>query len=104
MHSGGARARLDQNFVVDGKEPVHHEPDDRHKPYRHLAWQRCFPFSLANVQAYPLVQAGASRIVFVPLQANRDAAGRAIFLNFRLQCNTQLPTGTAKLVMPLTSA
>lgn len=53
MHSDAARARLAQNFVVDGRVTVHHERDDRHTPYRHPHLQRYLPFSLASVQASP---------------------------------------------------
>jgi excinuclease UvrABC nuclease subunit len=40
----------------------------------------------------------------VPIQADRDAAERALYLNFRPQGNTQVPTGPAYTVTPLTSA
>lgn len=58
-----------------------------------LAWQRRYlPRSLAFT------------VALVPLQADRDAAERALYLHFRSSCNTQVPTGLAYLVTPLTSA
>lgn len=43
---------------------------------------------------------------FAPLilQADRDAAERALYFRFRPACNVQIPTGPAYLVTPLESA
>lgn len=59
-----------------------------------------------NLDLYNLVRQFqcSFALALVPLQANRDAAERALYLNFRPQCNTQVPTGPAYLVTPLTSA
>lgn len=43
-------------------------------------------------------------IAVVPFQADRDAAERALYLHFRPPCNTQVPTGNTRPVVPLTSA
>lgn len=43
-------------------------------------------------------------LAVVPLQTDRDAAERALYLNFRPSCNEQVPSGPAYLVTPLTSA
>ncbi len=59
-----------------------------------------------NLDLYNLVRQYqcSFALAAVPLQADRDAAERALYLNFRPQCNTQVPTGPAYLVTPLTSA
>jgi excinuclease UvrABC nuclease subunit len=43
-------------------------------------------------------------LAVVSLQADRDAAERALYLNFRPSCNTQEPSGPAFFVTPLVSA
>jgi excinuclease UvrABC nuclease subunit len=43
-------------------------------------------------------------LALVPLQNDRAAAERALFLNFRPSCNTQEPSGPAYVVTPLSSA
>lgn len=59
-----------------------------------------------NLDLYNLVRQYqcSFALALVPLQADRDAAERALYLNFRPQCNTQVPTGPAYFVTPLTSA
>jgi excinuclease UvrABC nuclease subunit len=59
-----------------------------------------------NLDLYNLVRQYqcSFALAAVPLQADRDAAERALYLNFRPQCNTQVPIGPAYLVTPLTSA
>jgi hypothetical protein len=42
-------------------------------------------------------------LALVPLQADRDAAERALYLHFRPSCNEQEPLGPAYVVTPLTS-
>jgi excinuclease UvrABC nuclease subunit len=60
----------------------------------------------SNLDLYRLVRQYQCSFALapVPLQADRDAAERALYLNFYPQCNTQVPTGPACLVTPLTSA
>ena len=59
-----------------------------------------------NLDLYSLVRQYQCSFAFaaVPLQADRDAAERALYLHFRPSCNTQVPTGPAYIVTPLTSA
>jgi excinuclease UvrABC nuclease subunit len=42
-------------------------------------------------------------LALIPLQADRDAAERALYLHFRPACNEQEPPGPAYIVTPLTS-
>lgn len=60
----------------------------------------------SNRNLYSLVRQYQCSFAFalVPLQGDRDAAERALFLNFRPSCNGQEPSGPAYVVTPLTSA
>lgn len=42
-------------------------------------------------------------LALLPLQTDRDATERALYLHFRPSCNGQEPTGPAYFVTPLTS-
>lgn len=59
-----------------------------------------------NLDLYSLVRQYRCHfaVAVVSLQDDRNAAERALYLNFRPRCNTQEPTGPAYLVTPLTSA
>jgi excinuclease UvrABC nuclease subunit len=60
----------------------------------------------SNLDLYTLVRQYqcSFALALVPLQADRDAAERALYLHFRPSCNVQVPSGPACLVTPLTSA
>lgn len=60
----------------------------------------------SNLDLYALVRQYqcSFTLAVVPLQADRDAAERALYSHFRPSCNTYVPTGPAYLVTPLTSA
>jgi hypothetical protein len=60
----------------------------------------------SNLDLYNLVRQYqcSFALATVPLQADRDAAERALYLYFHPSCNTQEPTGPAYTVTPLTSA
>jgi excinuclease UvrABC nuclease subunit len=60
----------------------------------------------SNLELYSLVRQYqcSFALALVPLQDDRDAAERALYLNFRPPCNDQEPSGPAYLVSPLTSA
>ena len=60
----------------------------------------------SNLDLYSLVRQYqcSFAVALVRLQNDRDAAERALYLNFRPSCNDQEPTGPAYVVTPLTSA
>jgi excinuclease UvrABC nuclease subunit len=60
----------------------------------------------SNLDLYNLVRQYqcSFALAAVSLQADRDAAERALYLYFRPSCNTQEPAGPAYTVTPLTSA
>ncbi len=60
----------------------------------------------SNLDLYTLVRQYqcSFALAAVPLQADRDAAERALYLNFQPSSNTQAPSGPAYLVTPLASA
>jgi hypothetical protein len=60
----------------------------------------------SNLDLYSLVRQYecSFALALVPLQNDRDAAERALYLHFRPSCNEQEPTGPPYLVTPLTSA
>jgi excinuclease UvrABC nuclease subunit len=60
----------------------------------------------SNLDLYSLVRQYqcSFALAAVPLQADRDAAERALCLNFRPQCNTQVPNGPAYLVSVLSAS
>jgi hypothetical protein len=59
-----------------------------------------------NLDLYNLVRRYqcSFALAVLPIQADRDAAERALYLHFRPYCNTQPPTGPAYFVTPMTSA
>ena len=60
----------------------------------------------ANISLYSMVRQYqcSFALSLVLLQADRDAAERALYLHFRPMCNTQEPSGPSYIVTPLTSA
>lgn len=59
----------------------------------------------SNLDLYNLVRQYqcSFAVAVVPLQADRDAAERSLYLHFRPSYNVRVPSGPAYLVTPLTS-